>query len=128
MKTVLIVVCMLAAAAAAAQQPKTAPFPVAIPPATPATPAPTPLPAIDSASAASLQSIVTEATTIENQMQPLVTQLQTYNAQLQDVRKRWRIAEGKALANANLDPAAYAVEPTGKTFVSRPQGPGAPRR
>jgi hypothetical protein len=104
----------LAAVAAFAQAP--AQKPVARPPLpTPTAPDSADtgtVPAIDSASAAILGPLAT-------QRQALATQLKTLIAQYNSVNSQWRIAEGKALANAGIDPGVYGVDPTGTNFIKR---------
>ena len=70
------------------------------------------LPALDADSAAALGPLAT-------QRQGIAAQLQTLIAQYNSVNAQWRIAEGKALANAGLDPGTYGVDPTGTKFIKR---------
>lgn len=75
-----------------------------------------PLPALDAASAAALAPLATQRTA-------LLTQIAALNVQLGTVAASWRIAEGKALAAAGLDPGQYAVDRTGTKFTRQPRLP-----
>lgn len=58
-------------------------------------------------------------------LKPLAAQRDAIMVQYQQLASQWRIAEGKALANASLDPGQYGVDSTGTKFISRrPQNGG----
>lgn len=72
--------------------------------------------ALDKDSATALAPLAKQRAELQQQIQTLLVQYQLVNA-------RWRVAEGKALAAANLDPGTFAVDPTGQKFIRRAGGP-----
>lgn len=99
----------------AAAGPQEAPKPPAAAVAPPATEL-GPNVGLDRASAIALAPLAKQRADLQQQIQTLLVKYQLVNAQ-------WRVAEGKALAAANLDPGEYTVDPTGQKFVRRQGGP-----
>ena len=78
------------------------------------------IPPVDLASASTLRPLAQQITQVQGQ-------IATLNAQLQTLKGQWRTAQGKALANASLDPGKYWISysPNGTPqlkFESGPQG------
>lgn len=67
------------------------------------------LPAVDAASAASLTTVVSQEAVIQSKVAALQAQIAPLTAQLQTLEVQRRIAQGKALAAAGLDPQVYYV-------------------
>lgn len=137
MKTIAIalylVLILLGATFAFGQTPSTAPkargqqATEVLTPNPPSTAAPT----VDSASTAALAPLAAKIAEVQKQMVALRDQFNALNVQLQALNSQWRITEGKALANANLDPAQYSVDPVDIKFIEKQnpaQGPRQPNR
>ena len=92
-----------------------------------------PLPEVDADSVKILVPLVPQIASLQSQQEALSAQQKSLNAQIQDVTKRWVVAQTHAIDLANqkcngcLDPRYVTVDvKTGKTFVEQSVGPLRP--